>query len=271
MDALFRIRSPGDQELLELIDKVNATILPLHQATALQLRQPALEAGLIPNGSYRGRPPVPDTDLPTVAVKLLPAVRDEVPGSVVYVLTSILFERRRELVSFEPLTGSIGEPKRAGGTFLPLHDGAKTFYDRDQPSFLQEKAEPIALIVSVIVVLISLLVQLASYRHKREMDRYNGELLQLTEKARHTGTLELIDQCDEKLSDFVPRIVAATRNGRISAEQFDMFHFTHDAVEDAIRDRETQLLRQQTAVAAVPPPSRRKRRRKGQINEGSTA
>ena len=127
------------------------------------------------------------------------------------------------------------------------------------------------MIVSVIVVLVSLLVQLASYRRKREMDRYNGELLQLAEKARHAGSLELIDQGDEDLSDFVPRIVAATRNGQISAEQFDMFHFTYDAVEDAIRDRETQLLRQQAAASAAQPPARRKGRRKRQADGGAVS
>lgn len=260
VDALFRIRAPGDEALLELIDKVDGRILPIRQASALQLRQPALRAGTLPVGSYRGQPPVPASDLPTVAVKLLLAVRAEVPDSVVRAITSLLFERRRELISFEPLAGSITEPKRADGTFLPIHPGAQSFYDRDQPSFLQENAEPIALIVSVIVVLASLLLQLASYRRKKAMDRFNSELLLLSDKARHADSLETIDRCDAELSDFVPRIVAATQSGQISAEQFDMFHFTYDTVEDAIRDRETQLLRTKPAPATKQPRRANKRR-----------
>ncbi len=275
VDAMFRVRAPGDQALLELIDKVNGRVLPIRQASALQLRLPALEAGVIPTGSYRGRPPVPAEDLPTVAVKLMLAARDDVPESVVFALTTIMFERRRELVAYEPLAGSIAEPKRAAGTFLPIHNGARQFYDRDQPPFLQENAEPIAVIISMIVVLASLLVQLANYRRKREMDRFNGELLLLADKARHAGSLEVIDQCDEELSDFVPRIVGASQSGRISAEQFDLFHFTFDAVEDAIRDRETQLVRQQNASAAaaaaiLPQPRRGGRKRRAQP-DGATS
>ncbi|MEM7424651.1 MAG: TAXI family TRAP transporter solute-binding subunit [Pseudomonadota bacterium] len=267
VDALFRVRPTGDPGLFELIDAVNGRVLPISQAKALQQRQPALQAGTIPLGAYRGRPPVPAEDLPTVAVKLLLAVRDDVPENVVFALTSILFERRRELVTYEPLAGSVSEPARSAGTFVPLHAGARQFYDRNQPSFLQENAEPIALIVSIIVVLGSILMQLASLRRKREMDRYNGELMALAEKARHAGSLETIDQCDEELSDFVPRIVAATRNGHISAEQFDLFHFTYDAVEDAIRDRETQLLRQQVAAEAATQPQRRTTRKRGGGNK----
>ena len=265
VDALFRVRAPGDQTLLDLIDKVSGQVLPIHQAPALRLRQPALQAGTIHAGSYRGRPPVPATDLPTVAVKLLLAVRGDVPDAVVFDLTSVLFERRREMISYEPLAGSITGPDRGAGTFLPIHPGARRFYDRDQPSFLQENAEPLALIVSVIVILVSLLVQLTSIRRKKEMDRFNGELLLLADKARHAGSVEVIDQCDEELSNFVPRIVAATRNGRISSEQFDLFHFTYDSVEDAIRDRETQLLRQQTAANEAIQPRRRTKKKRSPV------
>lgn len=263
VDALFRIRAPGDETLLRLIDKVNGHILPIRQASALQLRQPALRAGVLPVGSYRGRPPVPAVDLPTVAVKLLLAVREEVPDNVVRAITSLLFERRRELISYEPLAGAITEPKRAAGTFLPLHPGARSFYDRDQPSFLQENAEPIMLIVSVAVVLGSILVQFASYRRKKAMDRYNSELMRLADKARRADDLDTIDRCDAELSDFVPRIIAATQSGQISSEQFDLFHFAYDAVEDAIRDRETQLSRAKPSLQPEKPRRASRRPVKG--------
>ena len=35
VDALFRIRAPGDEALLALIDKVDGRILPIRQASAL--------------------------------------------------------------------------------------------------------------------------------------------------------------------------------------------------------------------------------------------
>ena len=71
VDALFRIRAPGDASILRLIQNVDGRVIPIPQAVALQLRHPALEAGSIPQGSYKGRPAIPGSDEQTISVRQL--------------------------------------------------------------------------------------------------------------------------------------------------------------------------------------------------------
>ena len=243
VEALFRVRAPGDASILRLIREVNGKVVPIPQASALQLRHPALEASTIPQGSYNGRPAIPGRDEPTVSVKQTLLARDDVPDDVVAKLSSVLFEHRRELMELVAIAGLITAPDSSGQTLVPIHDGVRAFWDRDKPHFLQENAEPIALMLTIAVVIMSGYLQLATRRRKKVMDGYNRELIGLARQARDAPDFTSLDACNEKLAEFVTRIVRATERGRINTAEFTLFNFAYDAVEDAIKDREIQLER----------------------------
>ena len=80
VDAVFRVRSPGNPAVRELIEESEAYLVPIDQAEAMRLKQPALESGSIPKGSYRGFPPLPDEDLRVGVLRDRPAQRLPVAG-----------------------------------------------------------------------------------------------------------------------------------------------------------------------------------------------
>ncbi len=57
-----------------------------------------------------------------------------------------------------------------------------------------------------------------------------------------------------RCSPFVGRIVQAAEYGRINPAEFELFNFTYDSVEDAIKDRLLQLERaaEQERKTAAP-------------------
>lgn len=243
VDALFRVRAPGDPSIFRLIKQIGGKVIAIPQASALRLKHPALETGIIPQGSYNGRPAIPDADQPTISVKQLLVAQETVPRDVIAKITSVLFEHRQELIDLVPLAGSITAPAQTGETFVPLHAGVRAFWDRDKPSFIQENAESIALLVSLAVIITSIYLQMASRRRKRVMDAYNRELIELSRKARAAPNFAVLDQCNAELAEFVGRIVRDTERDRIGAGEFTLFNFTYDAVEDAIKDRQAELER----------------------------
>jgi len=249
VDALFRVRAPGNASILRLIRQVNGKVIPIPQAAALRLRHPALDAGSIPQGSYNGRPAIPGSDEPTVSVKQMLLAHDSVPADVIAKITSVLFEHRRELIEIVPIAGLITAPDSSGQTLVPVHAGVRAFWDRDKPSFIQENAELIALMISIAVVGVSGYLQLANRRRKKVMDSYNRELIDLGQKARNAPDFAALDDCNEKLAQFVGRIVRATERGRINTAEFTLFNFAYDAVEDAIKDRRIQLDRAERQYA----------------------
>jgi TRAP transporter TAXI family solute receptor len=193
--------------ILNLIQRVDGKVIPIPQAAALRLQHPAFEAGMIPQGSYNGRPAIPERDEATISVKELLVASEDVPAEVIAKITSVLFEHRRELMDLVPLAGAIAAPDRSGEACLPIHAGVWAFWDRDKPSFIQENAEAIALMISIAVVATSLYLQVATRRRKRVMDAYNAELIELGKRARNAPDFATIDECNALLAGFVGRIV----------------------------------------------------------------
>jgi len=238
VDAVFRVRAAGNPAILELIESVPTRIVPIAQAAALQLRQPALEPGIIPTGSYRGYPPIPESDMPTVAVQRLLVASRDLDARVVHTLTRVLFERRSELMNLTSLAGFISAPSLGGGTYVLVHPGAQRFYDRDRPSFVQENAEPLALLVTLAALLGSGILQLGSRRKKKRIDRYNKEVLDLGVQADGTTDPEELRDCRRRLFALAAAVVDDAEVGLISPDGFHFFWFTWSMVDGTLRRRE---------------------------------
>jgi len=236
-DAVFRVRAPGNAMIGAMVAESDARPVEIEQSAALRLRDPSLEVGTIPKGSYRGDPAVPERDLATAAVRRLLLARADLKPEFVHEFVFTLFERRRELLSITPLAGFIEASFATSGTFVPLHDGARRYYDREKPSFLQENAEQIALILSIIAVLGSGALRLLSDRRKGRLDSYNHELLSVYTEAAAAKEPSGLRVLQTRLMTILGRVVDDAEEGRLTTDGFGIFSFTWDAVNDTIRDR----------------------------------
>ena len=180
---------------------------------------------------------MPANDLATAVVQRLLVADADLDPDIVTRLTRLLFERRRDLVVHTPLAGFISAPDQAVGTFIPVHDGAQRYYDRDRPSFFQENAEPIALILTLMLLAGSGALQLTSQGKKRRIDRYNNDVLTLYADARGLTEAAGLRACRERLMTILGRVVDDAEEGRITEEGFNLFSFTWSAVNDRFGDR----------------------------------
>jgi TRAP transporter TAXI family solute receptor len=242
VDAVFRVRAAGNPSIMELIaSQDDLRLVPIEHAAAMRLREPALDRGIIPAGSYQGDPPVPQDDLSTVSVARLLVAAVDLDEGVAATITSVLFERRRELFARTPTAGFITPPNRGAGMFIPLHAGAQTYFDRDQPSFFQENAEPIALIVTVAALMVSGLLQIGSGRKKRRVDQYNRVVLRLGAEVGTLTDRQRISRIKQELFDIAGRVVDDAEVGRISPDGFRLFSFSWEIVRGMVREQEAQV------------------------------
>ena len=61
VDAVFRVRAPGDPSIFRLIKQIDGKVITIPQAPALRLKHPAWEPGVIPQGHITAAPPYPKT------------------------------------------------------------------------------------------------------------------------------------------------------------------------------------------------------------------
>ncbi len=237
VDAIFRVRPPGSKGIQSLVDKIPVRIIEIDQADAMGLKLPSIDAGIIPKGSYKGTPALPEKDIKTVSVQRLLIARDDLDEEVVNQLTRVLFEHRKELLESSTLSSFVQAPDRSKGTSIPLHQGALQYYDRNEPSFLQEQAEPMAFIVTVFAVIFSSFLRLANRRQKNLLLVYNEELGKVLKKAEHmTDKIKLQTMADH-LNDIFKKIAKDRANGKLTAEDFDFIAFTWQMARDEVNER----------------------------------
>ncbi|MFM7406664.1 MAG: TAXI family TRAP transporter solute-binding subunit [Cuspidothrix sp.] len=163
-DAVFRVRAIGNKSIANLVNNYQGKLISIPQAEAMKIKQPAFEAAIIPQGAYRGNYPVPDTNLSTVAVSRLLLANNQVDAEKIRKFIETIYENRQEIANeiptdhaeVKPLIASISRPKENSGVDIFLHPGAIAFYEKDKPSFIQEHADYIGLLLTVFFISISM-------------------------------------------------------------------------------------------------------------------
>lgn len=249
VDALFTVRSLRDRLLLNLfadaqLKKINMGYLEIDQADAIAIKRPFLQTGIVPKGAFLGRTPTPRTNMNTIAVNRVLVTRKDIDENAIRELTSVLFEHRLDLTIRFALASAIIRPDLMGGLSVPMHEGAEHYFNRDQPSFLQENAEPIALMITVAAMLGSGLIALRSRfmsTQKDRMDSYNYILLDIAEKARATSSLQDIKQFKAEMFAVLERVVRALDTDEVTEEGFQSFSLLWESVREMLNDRVNEI------------------------------
>ncbi len=244
VDALFRVIALGNPAVRQLLNNGQTKVVAIKQGAALQLFRPALFPSQIPQGTYNGAVPIPPEELPVVAVEAVLVTHEELSHSLVYEITRILFEARNELVKQNSQAAMIPKPLESSYLGLSFHQGAKTYYNQDQPSFLVEYAEPLGFLLSLSVLLLSGIWQLKMWwqgRQKNRADLYNLEILQLIAQINAMEDLEQLIRLRRHLFEILDKVVIDLDEDRVSPESFQSFTFTWKVAMREVSHRETLL------------------------------
>lgn len=247
VDAVFRLRPPGNKRIQNLVQQGNARIIPIDQGPALNVKHPEFQPGMIPKGVYKGNTPIPEQDLPTVSVRRMLLTHSRVNPDYIYKITQLLYEQRQFLTSRIPLATQISTPDRTEGIIVPLHSGAENYYNREKPSFLEANSDVLGLAITVSLAIASWLWQLKekfSMLQKNRSDLYSRELLNLIEKIENCSDLETLEQLRQELYREFAIVIDAFDKDQITAESLQSIRFTWEATMYALKDRESYLLRQ---------------------------
>lgn len=250
-DAIFLVRSLRDPTLLNFIQEAGLRNIPLQfiaveQAEAMTLKRPYLESARIVKGAFDGRLPLPKEDVITPSLHRLLVAGADVDEDLIYELVRVIFENRLDLLIRMALSSAIQDPRRAGVASLPLHPGAERFFDRDQPSFLQENAEPMALGVTVTAMILSALVALRrslNARAKNTGDKYNDQLLAIAQRARVADSVAELDAMGEELVEMLEKVVHALDTDKITEEGFQSFSFIWASTKETVNEQVGRISR----------------------------
>jgi TRAP transporter TAXI family solute receptor len=240
VEAVFRVRAPGNHAIRELIGDKNLHLVPIGQSEALALKQPAISPGIIPLGSYRGYPALPKTDLDTAVVERLLVVRSDMDSALAYKLTKAIYEQRSEIMESIKLAGFIGPLPDDSESVITAHPGARAYYDREKPGFMQQNARLVSALLYMVAIVLSGMFALRTHwdrSHRLRMHTFNRRLMKIALGARSESDVVDLVQRKHQLVDILEEVVGDLERQKVSQEEFDHFSFTWQAVDALIRDR----------------------------------
>ena len=248
-DAVFRVRAIGNRSIADLVNKHQGKLISIPQAEAMKIKQPAFESAIIPQGAYRGNYPVPNTNLSTVAISRLLLTNDQVDANIIRKLIQTIYENRQEIANeipldnaeVKPLISSISPPKENSGVDIFLHPGAAAFYDKDKPSFIQEYADYIGLLLTIFLLAFQWIRQLKLWIEKSKKDEAD-EYIKSAISLMKAGQYQIEDR-QRKLDKTFDEAAKSLIDERISQESFRTFNEAYKNTKEAI-ERDKQIAQQ---------------------------
>lgn len=135
----------------------------------IALKYPRLEPFVIPQRSYWDFTQEP---IVTLSVDLVMMVRSGMLEVSVNDFTKTMLRNRQIFTPIDPLLfDGLREDFDQSKLNIPLHEGARTFLDRDEPSFIERYAELGGVILSIIIALWSGIVSLTKWQAQKKKDK----------------------------------------------------------------------------------------------------
>ncbi|HJV46657.1 MAG TPA: TAXI family TRAP transporter solute-binding subunit [Bacillota bacterium] len=126
IDAAFVTSGLPNPAVLDLQRSKKVEIVPIQPTDIIQLTQrfPFFEKAELPVGVYQNKRPVP-----TVAIRNILLVRSDLSDGQVYKLTKTFFENLKLLQDAHEAANQIARKDAGKDLVVPLHPGAKKYYD----------------------------------------------------------------------------------------------------------------------------------------------
>ncbi len=207
VDAAFVISALPSPLVEGIIELGDASILPLGQlraggaAEGIGIVFPAYKPARIPVRTYGTEPEDP---VATVAISAVLVAREGLAPETVRVVAQTLFEERLAIAASDEaaqVARLFREAYDASAAPYPYHEGARIYYDREEPPFLVAYAEAISLAITIGVGLFSGAIALREWLRRGRKNRIDDYYIRVQDHSRDIPDADLaqLDQIEEKL------------------------------------------------------------------------
>ncbi len=198
-DAVCIVTGIGNATVSRFLAEGDFTLLDLGKDIfdSVRYSYPFAHPASIPAGAYPVKPGqgLPRDSIASIGTTVLLACHQDLPDEHAFEVARFLAENQANLIRAHPLFAQMDSPQKLEQLQFPVHDGAQMHYDRHEPSFIQEWADTIALVLSILAIAWGTLVtirQIYLLRLKESLDEFFQKV--------ETVTSELVAGTDHERS-----------------------------------------------------------------------
>jgi len=202
IDAMLVIQSLNSETCRNIIASGKVRFVGLGEAGTVGsetegfcLEYPFVEPYVIPIYSYltegTEHPGEPLQPIPTLSYRAVLVCHKDLPHGIARNITQAIFSNRLTFIDKDASAALITEGFDPSKLQFPLHQGAITYYERNNPGFLRIYAEVLGFILSFIIAMITLIIAFRKWvvhKKKNRIDRYYLRLDTILSKMREPDT-----------------------------------------------------------------------------------
>jgi TRAP-type uncharacterized transport system substrate-binding protein len=254
----------------EVVDVVNAIkfavkgtpkIVAIDEAEAINKRFPGFESIDVPDGAFKGRPPVPDDTVTTLAVTYRFVAPNTMFDFAAGAIAQSLFTAKARMMQITPLAAQIEAPDPDDkNPVLPVHPGVANYLNNGVQSFFDEFQNYIymgGMALSAAGSLIAILIgRMRGQKSNKGLER-TDRLIGIADEALRTHDLAELETLEDELNGIVAWCVKAKAGG---GEGGGAFSLAISHARYAIEKQRAAILRDPKSLSApraddAPEPS----------------
>ena len=236
-------------------DKIN--VVPVAEADAFALKNPALTPATIPTGALIGRPQVPKEDVKTIAVSYRLMARSGLDRGPISKVTEYLFQMRSAIARTSAAINLMKAPENDAATSaaLPNHRGALDYFNREQLSFMDRYGDWLWLALFAgggVSSALAWLGQVFKRRRRELVDEVLERLVEIMRLAHAAQTIAELQALTCEIDDLVATSLGYARQRTTSNRAMGALRLAIDSGRGAIRERRRDILAEQAAARREP-------------------
>ena len=188
-------------------------------ADGIALKYPNVDTFVLPKGLYSG---LHDQPIVTLAIRTLLIAREGLTSATAYDIVATLLEHTQEIAFAYPLvTEQLNTEFAPASLTLPLHSGARRYFERDKPGFMERYVEVLALSATFLLALGSGVVSIYRRRQQLKKDRidvYYGKVLDMRRAVVAADGVEELVELTASVTAVQHEVFDLLINERIAAD-----------------------------------------------------
>jgi TRAP transporter TAXI family solute receptor len=246
IQAVFAIAPTSGRLLFEVVNVVteagkgDISFIAIPETSAIEQRNPLIEADTLVRGLFGGPTPRPEQDTPTVTVSHQLLASKNLSDATVSDFTRVILNAKAQIATEAPLASRMEAPDQEKTTPIPIHPGTITYLDGNTTTFLERYGDWFYIGIMGVGLGGSAIAGYFSYAAARTREgvlNLLAELEALIAAAPRADDAPALEAVETKVDSIFNRTLKAAMSNDIDAAAMTAFTMAFQKARDVIRDR----------------------------------
>jgi TRAP transporter TAXI family solute receptor len=248
--AVFAVGPTSGRLLFEIVNLVteagkgNVAFIPVPETSAIEQRDPLLEADTLVRGLFGGPTPRPEQDTPTIMVSHQLLASKNLSDATISDFTRVILNAKAQMATEAPLASRMEAPDQEKTSPIPIHPGTITYLDGNTTTFLERYGDWFYIGLMGFGLGGSVLAGYLSYSAARTREGVLGMLAELEEliaSAPTASDLPALQTTEDKVDTIFKKTLRAAMANDVDASAMTAFTMAFAKARDVVRDRKQTL------------------------------